>query len=103
MRPRETPGRTRDLLCPAAWAHASLASGAPCMSKKRDRAPLSTEIRPPESELDLHASGCWTSGLEVSALAQIRGCRSRRRTCDRPDALRPLPHRPNVLILMVGG
>src|SRR5262249_54315653 len=68
MRPRETPGRPRDLLCPAAWAHASLASGAPCMSKKRDRAPLSTEIPPPESELDLHPSGCWTSGLELPRL-----------------------------------
>jgi serine/threonine-protein kinase len=35
------------------------------MSKERDRPPLSTEIPPPESELDLHPSGCWTSGLEV--------------------------------------
>jgi serine/threonine protein kinase len=34
------------------------------MSKERDRAPLSTEIPPPESELDLHPSGCWTSSLE---------------------------------------
>src|SRR5262249_53360547 len=38
------------------------------MSKERDRAPLSTEIPPPESELDLHPSGCWTSGLEVPRL-----------------------------------
>jgi serine/threonine protein kinase len=34
------------------------------MPKERDRAPPSTEIPPPESELDLHPSGCWTSGLE---------------------------------------
>jgi serine/threonine-protein kinase len=35
------------------------------MSKDHDNAPQSTEIPPPESELDLHPSGCWTSGLEV--------------------------------------
>jgi len=38
------------------------------MSKERDRAPLSTEIPPPESAQDLHPSGCWTSGLEVPRL-----------------------------------
>jgi serine/threonine-protein kinase len=38
------------------------------MSKERDRAPLSTAIPPPESELDLHPSACWTSGLEVPRL-----------------------------------
>jgi len=35
------------------------------MSKDQDRAPLSTEVPPPKSELDLRPSGCWTSGLEV--------------------------------------
>jgi serine/threonine-protein kinase len=38
------------------------------MSKDQDGAPLSTEIAPPESEVDLHPSGCWTSGLEVRRL-----------------------------------
>ena len=38
------------------------------MSKDQDRPPLSTEIPPLESELDLHPSGCWTSGLEVPRL-----------------------------------
>ena len=37
---------------------------APRMSKERDRAPLSTELPPPERETDLHASVCWTSGFE---------------------------------------
>jgi len=41
---------------------------APGMSKDQDRPPLSTEIPPLESELDLHPSGCWTSGLEVPRL-----------------------------------
>jgi len=40
----------------------------PGMSKDQDRPPLSTEIPPLESELDLHPSGCWTSGLEVPRL-----------------------------------
>src|SRR3984893_1368345 len=35
------------------------------MSKDQDRAPQSTEVPPPKSELDLRPSGCWTSGLEV--------------------------------------
>ena len=38
---------------------------APCMSKERDRAPLSTEISPPKSEVDLTPSVCWASGVEV--------------------------------------
>jgi serine/threonine-protein kinase len=38
------------------------------MSKEPDRAPLSTEFPPPESEPDLHPSGCRTSGLEVPCL-----------------------------------
>jgi hypothetical protein len=38
------------------------------MSKEQDRPPLSTEIPPLESELDLHPSGCWTGGLEVPRL-----------------------------------
>jgi len=38
------------------------------MSKERDRPPPSTEIPPQASELDLHPSGCWTSGLEVPRL-----------------------------------
>ena len=40
----------------------------PRMSKERDRSPLSTELPPPASEVDLHPSGCWTSGLEVPRL-----------------------------------
>jgi serine/threonine-protein kinase len=35
------------------------------MSKERDRAPLSTEISPPKSEVDLTPSVCWASGVEV--------------------------------------
>jgi hypothetical protein len=38
------------------------------MSKEPDRAPLSTEIPSPESELDLHPTRCWTSGLEIPRL-----------------------------------
>ena len=34
------------------------------MSKERDRAPPSTEIPVSVSEMDLHPSGSWTSGLE---------------------------------------
>jgi serine/threonine-protein kinase len=35
------------------------------MSEDQDRGPPSTEVPPSEIELDLHPSGCWTSGLEV--------------------------------------
>ena len=68
MQPRETPGRPRDLLRQPAWAHAWLASMGAGMSKDQNRPPLSTEITPLESELDLNPSGCWTSGLEVPRL-----------------------------------
>jgi hypothetical protein len=35
------------------------------MSEDQDRPPLSAYIPPPDSELDLHPSGCWTSGVEL--------------------------------------
>jgi non-specific serine/threonine protein kinase len=35
------------------------------MAPEQDRAPLSTGISPPDSELDLHPSVCRTSGVEV--------------------------------------
>jgi serine/threonine protein kinase/Tfp pilus assembly protein PilF len=42
------------------------------MSKEPDRAPLSTEIPPPESEVDLTPSVCWTSGVEVEGVYASR-------------------------------
>src|SRR6516165_8903995 len=41
---------------------------APRMAPEQDRAPLSTEISPPESEVDLYPSVCWTSGVEVECV-----------------------------------